>query len=137
MKSFRYMAASVLALIAANSLARAQESLEGRIYTFHSTAQGMCPALDWHLVAQSNGVLSGMISWNDMQDMARATGTYNSRSRTFQLTAKEISGQGRTATIDGTIRPDGWLIANVSGQNVNCRQVIVPWSAAQPPGGGH
>jgi hypothetical protein len=68
----------------------------GRIYTFHSTAQGICPALDWHLVAQSDGVLSGMISWNDMQDMARATGTYNLQSRAFQLTAKEIrSGPNR------------------------------------------
>jgi len=136
-KSFRYLAASVLALIAASGLACAQDSLVGRIYAFHSTAQGGCPALDWHLVAQSNGVLSGMISWNGMQDTASATGTYNLQLRTFQLTAKETSGQGRTATIEGTIRGDGWLVANISEQNVNCQRVVVTWARAQPPGGGH
>ena len=137
MKSFRYLAASVLVLIAARGLACAQDSLVGRIYAFHSTAQGGCQALDWHLVAQSNGVLSGMISWNGMQDMASATGTYNLQAKTIKMTAKETGGQGRTATIDGTIRSDGWLVANISEQNVNCQRVVVPWARAQPPGGGH
>jgi hypothetical protein len=56
-----------------------------------------------------------MISWNNMQDMAHATGTYNLQARTFKMTAKETSGQGRTATIDGTIRSDRWLVANTLG----------------------
>jgi len=68
-----------------------------------------------------------MISWNDMQDMARATGTYDMQSRTFQMTATEISGQGRTAMVNGTIRQDGWLIANITGPNVSCQGIVVPW----------
>jgi hypothetical protein len=136
MKCFRYLT-SVLALAAATGLAYAQDSLVGRLYDFHSTAQRGCPALDWHVVAQSNGVLSGMISWNGMQDMAHADGTYNTQSRTFQMTANKIGGRGRTATVSGTIRPDGWLIADITGQDVSCRKVIVPWSRVQAPGGGH
>ena|SRR5215831_90458 len=104
-----------------------QDPLMGKVYAFHSRARGGCPALDWHVVAQSNGVLSGMISWNDMQDMARATGTYDMQSRTFQMTATEISGQGRTAMVNGTIRQDGWLIANITGPNVSCQGIVVPW----------
>jgi hypothetical protein len=68
-----------------------------------------------------------MISWNDMQNMAHTDGTYDRQSMTFQMTANEIGGQGRTATVSGTIRPDGWLIANVTGPNVNCQGVTVPW----------
>jgi hypothetical protein len=56
-----------------------------------------------------------MISWNGMQDMAHADGTYNMQSRTFQMTANEIGGQGRTATVSGTIRPDGGLVADITG----------------------
>ena len=127
MKSAMCLVVSALALTAASNFASAQDSLMGRVYSFHSTAQGSCPALDWHVVAQSNGMLSGMISWNDMQNMAHADGTYDMRSRTFQMTANEIGGQGRTATVTGTIRPDGWLIANITGPNVNCQGVTVPW----------
>ena len=66
----------------------------GRIYAFHSQAHGICPAMDWHIVAEANGTLEGMISWNGMQDMARATGTYNAQAGTFQMTAKEVGGVG-------------------------------------------
>jgi hypothetical protein len=136
MNAIQCLAASVLALIATDGLAHAQDSLGGRIYAFHSKAQSGCPALDWHLVTEGNGEMTGMISWNNMQDIARATGTYNLQAKTFKMTAKETGGQGRTATIDGTIRSDGWLVANISGQNVNCQKVILPWSITQPPGGG-
>ena len=42
----------------------------------------------------------------------------------------------RTATINGTVRSDGYLVANIAGPNVSCQGVIVGWSAAPPPGGG-
>jgi hypothetical protein len=78
-----------------------------------------------------------MISWDNMQAMARATGTYNLQSKTFQMTANEVGGQGRTATVSGTIRPDGWLVANITGPNVNCKGVTVPWyTPTGRPGGG-
>jgi len=130
MKSFVCLAVSALAFAVASGPAYAQDPLLGRVYAFHSTAQSGCPALDWHLVTEGNGQLTGMISWNNMQDMARATGTYNLSDKTFQLTAKETSGQQRTATINGHIRADGWLIADITGPNVTCKEVTVPWYPA-------
>jgi hypothetical protein len=128
-KSVINLAIGALAVTAVNGIALAQDSLVGRVYTFHSAAQSGCPAMDWHIVSLGNGELTGMISWNNMQDMAHVTGTYNSTARTFQFTAKETSGQGRTATATGEIRADGWLIADISGANVSCRRVTVPWQA--------
>ena len=127
MKSIGCLVASALALTVVSNFASAQDSLMGRVYSFHSTAQGSCPALDWHVVSQSNGTLTGMISWNNMQNMARATGTYNLQAKTFQMTAKEVGGQGRTATVSGSIQPNGWLLANITGPNVACQGVKVPW----------
>jgi hypothetical protein len=68
-----------------------------------------------------------MISWDNMQNMAHATGTYNVEQKTFQMTAKEVGGQSRTATISGSIQPDGYLMANITGPNVACQGVHVPW----------
>ena len=110
------------------SAAWAQNYQPGRVYAFHSQAQGNCPAMDWHIVTEGNGTLNGMISWNGMQDMAKATGTYNAQTGTFQMTAKEVGGQGRMATINGTADNNtGWLTANIQGANVKCQGVKVPW----------
>jgi hypothetical protein len=85
----------------------------------------------------SDNTLDGMIAWNNMQSMAHATGTVNTQSRTFQMTAHEVGGRGRTATVSGTIRPDGYLVANVSGPNIDCQNITIPWSApAAPMGAG-
>jgi hypothetical protein len=32
----------------------------GTLFVLHSTAQGACPPLDWHVVTGDNGALSGM-----------------------------------------------------------------------------
>lgn len=101
---------------------------EGRVYSFHSGPQGGCPGLDWHVVAQGTS-LQGMIAWNNMKSMAHATGTVNPTAKTFEMTAKEVGGQGRTATISGSVRPDGYLVANIKGPNVNCQNVTVQWFA--------
>ena len=122
------MIAAGLAIAATCGVAPAQTLPAGRVYTFHSTPQGSCPALDWHVVVQSNGDLSGMIAWNNMQSMARATGTVNMANRTFSMNAVEVGGQGRTATVTGTVRQDGWLVANINGPGVACKGVTVPWS---------
>jgi hypothetical protein len=84
--------------------------------------------MDWHIVAERNGTLEGMISWNGMQDMAKANGTYNAQSGTFQMTAKEVGGRGRTATIKGTgDSKTGWLTADIQGPNLKCQGVKVRW----------
>jgi hypothetical protein len=108
--------------------ALAQEMPAGRVYAFHAPVHGNCPAMDWHIVAEGNGTLNGMISWNGMQDMAKATGTYSAQTGKFQMTAKEVGGQGRTATIQGTADSNlGWLTADILGPNVKCQGVKVPW----------
>jgi len=131
----KFITAGAFAMTAFCGAASAQGLPEGRIYSFHSPAQGACPGLDWHVVANGD-TLNGMISWNNMQHMARASGTVNMASRTFQMTAKEVGGQNRTATITGTVRPDGWLVASISGPNVKCTGVTVQWSVPPPPSGG-
>jgi hypothetical protein len=136
MKSIRSLAAGVLALASASGVASAQGLPVGRIYTFHSEAHAGCPALDWHVVAGTNGTLSGMIAWDDMKAMAQATGDMNMQTRTFQMTAREVGGEGRTATVDGTVRQDGWLVANIKGPNINCQSITVPWFVPPPSSGG-
>lgn len=119
---------ALAATAACGGAALAQNFPPGRIYAFHSPAQGNCPAMDWHIVTEANGTLEGMISWNGMQDMAKATGTYNAQAGTFQMSAKEVGGQGRTATVNGTVDNNtGWLTANIQGANVKCQGVKVPW----------
>lgn len=140
-----YMAAGVALISAAActpqtppppAAAAMQQLPPGRVYVFHSTAQSSCPALDWHVALQADGTLDGMIAWNDMRSMAHAVGSLNSQSRTFQMTAQEVGGQGRTATVSGMVRSDGYLVANISGPTVNCQGVIVPWFVPPPPSGG-
>jgi len=130
----KLIAASALAITAVCGVASAQQGVppDGRVFTFHSRAQGGCPALDWHVVAGANNTLSGMIAWDDMKAMAHATGTLNMAAKTFQMTAHEVGGQNRSATVDGSVRQDGYLVANIKGQNVNCTGVVVPWFV-QPP----
>jgi hypothetical protein len=121
-----------LAFAASLGVAAAQAP-EGRLYVFHSKAMGGCPALDWHVMVGAGNTLSGMIAWDDMKAMAKATGTLNMSNNTFSMTATEMGGQGRTATVDGKLRSDGWLIANVKGPKITCTNIAVPWYT--PPAG--
>ena len=42
------------------------------------------------------------------------------------MKATEVGGEGRTAKIDGQLRLDGWLTANIDGAGVNCKSVVIP-----------
>ena len=134
MTLMRLVATGVLAIAAMGDVASAQLQLPpGRVYAFHSGATANCPALDWHIVLGNAGALAGMISWNNMESLARARGSINQTSGAFQMTAQEVGGQGRTATIDGTVNTsNGWLTANIQGQNVSCTGVQIPWFAPTP-----
>ena len=109
-----------------------QQLPPGRVYVFHSTAQSSCPALDWHVVLTPDGALDGVIAWNNMQSLAHASGSLNAQSRTFQMTALEVGGQHRTATINGTVAQNGYLVANISAPNLNCQGITVPWFVPPP-----
>jgi hypothetical protein len=69
----KVVSVGLLAFAASTNVTTAQVP-EGRIYALHSKAEGACPSLDWHIVVEPNGVLAGMIAWDDMKTMARATG---------------------------------------------------------------
>ena len=113
--------------------AAVQQLPPGRVYVFHSTAQSSCPALDWHVVLTEDGTLDGVIAWNNMQSLAHASGSLNAQSKTFQMTALEVGGQHRTATINGTVMQNGYLVASVSAPNLNCHGITVPWFTPPPP----
>ena len=130
----RFIAAATVTLGMTCSAAWAQSPPEGRVYTFHSGQQGACPGLDWHVVANGNK-LDGIISWDNMNAMARATGTLNASAKSFEMTAKEVGGQNRTATITGSITSAGWLQANINGPGVKCQNVTVQWFVPPPPNG--
>jgi hypothetical protein len=105
--------------------AASPQSPETRIYVLHSRAAGTCPALDWHIVVEPNDVVAGMIAWNGMKRMARATGKINRRNNAFTMKAVEMGGAARTAIVDGQIGDDGTITANIKGPNVTCYSVIV------------
>jgi hypothetical protein len=128
----KIVSVGLLAFAASTNVTTAQVP-EGRIYALHSKAEGACPSLDWHIVVEPNGVLAGMIAWDDMKTMARATGRINQENRTFSMIAKEIGGQTRTATIDGQIEDNGWITAKIKGPQGTCNALVVPIFAV-PPG---
>jgi hypothetical protein len=136
MIKFATIVAGALATTVLCGSVSAQQVPAGRIYVFHSTAQASCPALDWHVVAAGDGSLTGMIAWDDMKSIAHASGKVNMSSKTFEMTAKEVGGKGATATIDGKLRSDGWLVANIKGPSVNCQGINIPWFVPSPSGGG-
>jgi hypothetical protein len=98
---------------------------EGRIYVLHSSATGSCPSLDWHIVVERNDVLAGMVAWDNMRSMGRATGRVNRKDSTFQMTVVELGGRGRTATVEGTIGDNGTATAAIKGPAVSCESVTV------------
>ena len=117
MTSARILAAIVASTLACSAaVAMAQESpdtpAKGRLYSFHSRPSGGCPSLDWHVVLGSDNSLSGLIATHDMSKVFRVSGTLGP-DRTFHLNGKEVGGAGRTGTVDGQVRHDGWMLAQI------------------------
>ena len=141
----RLLAAAALALPTAQAFAQ-DVSRGDKVYDVHSEAQGSCPSLNWHIVASPDGVLTGMIAWDNMEVMASVSGTMNEppqierhpkarppQDRTFNMIATERGGQHRQANITGTIRRDGWLIADIQGSGVACQSVKLRWYSPAAP----
>jgi hypothetical protein len=131
----RLIAAGLLALTAATGVATAQKPFRlpvGRLYVFHSGPRSGCPGVDWYIVAEAGDTLTGFIAWNNLQSLARATGTLNRQAGTFEMTAHEVGG-GTELSVTGTVSPtSGWLTADVQGQDVSCRGIKVPWFTPPP-----
>ena len=136
MKTARYLYAAAvvtgaLAISAISGVVFAQLP-PGRIYAFDSSANGSCPPIDWHIVVGPNNTFTGMISWDGMKSMAHVTGSADPQTGAVQMTAQEVGGQGRTATIDGTVQQDGWMVTNIKGDNVACQGLSIPWFTPPP-----
>src|SRR5215471_1129530 len=133
-----------------SSIALAQKTVPGdRVYVLHSQAQGTCPALDWHIVASPDGVLSGMFEWPDRKMIATVSGSIlphvqverfgpslggDPQIQQFRMIASEIGGRSRIADITGIIQPNGWMIAAVEGPGVACKAIKVPLFVPASPG---
>ena len=128
------LALSAVFGIATLGAASAQSS---GLYVLHSKATATCPALDWHVVVDvtsTGNTLSGVIGWDGMKHLASVTGMLNPNTRTFEMTATEVGGDKRTAKIDGQLRLDGWMTANIDGAGISCKSVVIPYYV--PPAGG-
>ncbi len=104
----------------------------GRVYTLHSAPAGGCPALDWHIVVEPNDTLVGMIAWDNMQTIARASGTVNRKDHTFSMIATALGGSTRKATIQGRFDEQGSATAKIVGPHMTCDAVILPFNPTQP-----
>ena len=95
------------------------------------------------MVASPDGVLTGMVAWDNREVVAMVTGTImppvqverfgkplggNPQSWTFQAIATEVGG------ISGTIEQNGWLSANIQGPGVACQNIKVPLFVLATPG---
>lgn len=114
--------------------AGALDLLPGRVMSFHSEPSSGCPGLDWHIVVTANNQLKGMISWDDMHDIARVTGSANPDGR-FHLVFPGMKGSGKGGSIEGQF-PDynGYLTAHVVGAGCPQQDVKVEWFRS--PGAG-
>jgi hypothetical protein len=89
-------------------------------------------------VVAANNQLKGMISWNDMKDVARVTGSADRDGR-FHLAFPGMNGSGKGGSIEGQF-PDynGYLSAHVMGAGCPQQDVKVEWfrtpSAGSPNG---
>ncbi|MEJ0015617.1 MAG: hypothetical protein WDN25_03470 [Acetobacteraceae bacterium] len=119
------MAGTIVAGISAN--AAALELTPGRVLAFHSEPSGNCPGLDWHVVVRAHNQLTGLIAWNDMQDVVRVHGSTDESGR-FQLAFTPVGGKGGKGSVVGQF-PDhnGWLSARVMGAGCPSQDVNVEW----------
>ena len=136
----RLLAAVALSL--SSTVAFAQKTAPGdRVYALHSEAQGTCPALDWHIVASPDGVLTGMFAYPDRKMIASVSGSIlphvqverfgpslggDPNIQQFRMIASELGSHNRIADITGIIQPDGWMVAAVEGKGVSCKSIKVP-----------
>lgn len=128
------MVASVMATGIASGAASAQSA---GMYVLHAKAFGSCPAMDWHIALDPSATVNnvkGMIGWDDMKHIARVVGFINPDTRYFEMEATEVDGDKRKAKIEGQLRLDGWLTANITGDGIACKSVTIPYYV--PPSGG-
>jgi hypothetical protein len=106
------------------------------VFVYHTRPNGGCPGLDWHIVTESDGMLRGVVAWDQMKHMARLEGKMNA-DRTFKMDAKVIDGSGKTATASGIAAGD-YINAEVTGSGTTCdgKLLQIPRAVGGLEGGG-
>jgi hypothetical protein len=113
-----------------------------RLFVLHSDAQGTCPSMLWHIIVGQDGVISGVIAWDNRKTVAEVAGAIvpnvdvgrnaprptspKPQAQKYEMMVREIGGQNRTINVTGTIEPDGWLNATTDGPGVSCHNIRVP-----------
>jgi len=139
MKSRKFAATVAIAALSTAAMlgtAFAQSGQPG-LYAFHTgrTASG-CPGLDWHITLQPDNSLVGFVSWGQGQHIARLSGTLD-KNREFQMDAKEVGGEGRTAVVKGQAAGQ-YVAVVITGSGTACDNINlnVPRVAGGLAGGG-
>jgi len=112
-----------------------------RLYVLHSDAVGTCPPMLWHIIVGQDGVISGLIAWDNRKTVAAVAGAIvpninverNTtqpanpvpQAQEYEMMVTEIGGQNRIANVTGTIEPNGWMNATVEGTGVSCHSIRV------------
>src|SRR5215469_8477043 len=66
---------AVVLILCAIQPARAQKLLPGdRLYLLHSDAVGTCPSFLWHIIVGQDGVISGLLAWDNRKTVASVAG---------------------------------------------------------------
>jgi hypothetical protein len=119
-----------------SSYAAAQSARPG-LYAFHTgPVVGGCPGLDWHITLDSHDALSGFVSWDRGQHIAKLDGSLQ-KDGSFKMAAQEVGGAGRSAEVQG--KAAGTNIAVViSGSGTACdgQNLNIPRAADGMAGGG-
>jgi hypothetical protein len=108
---------SVLALTsAASRLATAQlaSPQPGFVGVTKSSVAG-CPPIGWRLARYSDGTITGMAYFTDATGASAVKGTYGKDGK-FNLQLASAMGKGPTGTVVGQRKPDGGLVADLSGE---------------------
>src|SRR5215813_4079740 len=134
---------AVALLLCAIQPAWGQKMLPGdRLYVLHSDAVGTCPSMLWHIIVGQDGVISGLIAWDNRKTVATVAGAIvpnitvernatqpanpKPKEQEYEMMVTEIGGPNRIANVTGTIEPSGWLNATVEGSGVSCHSIRVP-----------
>jgi hypothetical protein len=118
---------AIAALSAAAPFGAALAQSQGALYAFHTSPQGGCPGLDWHITVQGDN-LEGFVAWDHGKHVARLDGKIipvsAGKERSFKLDAVEV-GSGKKATVQGNA--GGEVInASIEGSGTACDGKILP-----------
>ena len=127
--------AIVAALVAVSCTLPPEHPSSTRLFVYHTRPSGGCPGLDWHIVAEPDGSLTGFVAWDRMRHMARVEGKMNP-DRTFKMDAMDPT-TGKRATVSGTDTGD-YIMASISGSGTACDDKVlqIPRAVGGLEGGG-